>query len=192
MAAVRPVSLVSVTLTQVAVFLLGPLNLILLCSLHDYAPGDKKILSRIGLCCIIATMALGNQMYFVHFNVMRLIASKGALTGLEQFVEWNPNSAAVASGLLAWAFFGGMALLCVAPIFSGGRLERRLRYTSLVCGSCAILGSLGFLLDITVLMLVYILASLVAGTTLYVLESLLFRRLVNEAPLKVPLPESVR
>ena len=45
-AAVRPVSLVAATPTQVAAFLLGPLSLILLCSLHDYAPGDKKILTR--------------------------------------------------------------------------------------------------------------------------------------------------
>jgi hypothetical protein len=191
-AAVRPASLVGATLGQVAAFLLGPLSVILLCSLHDYAPGDKKILTRIGLCCIITTMALGSQMYFVHFNVMRLIASKRALTGLEQFVEWNPESATAASGLLAWTFFWGLALLFVAPIFWGGRLERGLRYTALVCGSCAILGILGYLFDITILMLVYFLASLVAGTTLYVLESLLFRRLLHGAPLKTPLPESVR
>ena len=65
-AAIRPASLVAATLTQAAAFLLGPLSLILLCSLHDYAPGDKKILTRIGLCCMVATMVLGNQMYFVH------------------------------------------------------------------------------------------------------------------------------
>jgi len=122
-AAARHATLVASTLTQIAAFLLGPLSLILLCSLHDYAPGDKKILTRLGLCCIIATMVLGSQMYFVHFNVMRVIASKGPLTGLEQFVEWNPDSAIAASGVLAWTFFWGLALLFVAPIFSGGRLN---------------------------------------------------------------------
>jgi hypothetical protein len=191
MATARPASLVAATLTQVAAFLLGPLSVILLCSLHDYAPSDKKILTRIGLCCITATMVLGSQMYFVHFNVMRVIFSKGALTGLEQFVEWNPNSAIAASGLLAWTFFWGLALLFVAPIFSGGRLERKLRYTSLICGSCAILGAAGFLFEKPVLMFVYFLGALVAGTTLYVLESLLFRRLENAAAMSVPLPDLV-
>jgi len=57
-AAVRPASLNGATLGQVAAFLLVPLSVILLCSLHDYAPGDKKILARIGLCCIITSMAL--------------------------------------------------------------------------------------------------------------------------------------
>jgi len=181
-AAVRPASLVAVTLTQVAAFLLGPLSLILLCSLYDYAPNDKKVLTRVGLGCIITTMALGSQMYFVHFNVMRLLITRRPLTGLEQFVEWNPNSVLAASGLLAWTLFWGLALLFVAPIFSGGRLERRLRYTSLICGSCGILGAVGFLFEIVVFVLVYFLAALVAGTTLYVLESLLFKRLENGPP----------
>jgi hypothetical protein len=190
-AAARHASLVAATLTQVAAFLLGPLSLILLCSLHDYAPSDKKILTRLGLCCIVATMVLGSQMYFVHFNVMRLIASKGPLTGLEQFVEWNPGSAMAASGVLAWAFFWGLALLFVAPIFSGGRLERKLKYTFLICGSCGILGAVGYLFEKPILMFVYFLGALVAGTTLYVLESLLFKRLANGAPLNVPVPDLV-
>ena len=180
-AAVRPASLVAATLTQVAAFLLGPLSLILFCSLHDYAAAEKKILTRIGLCCIIATMVLGSQMYFVHFNAMRLIISKRALAGLEQFVEWNPSSAIAASGVLAWTFFWGLALLFVAPIFSGGRLERRLRYASLICGSCGVLGAAGFLFEKPVLMLVYFIGALVAGTTLYVLEGLLFKRLEDGA-----------
>jgi hypothetical protein len=182
-AAVRPASLVAVTLTQVVAFLLGPLSLILLCSLHDYAPNDKKVLTRVGLGCIITTMALGSQMYFVHFNVMRLIITRRPLNGLEQFVEWNPNSVLAASGLLAWTLFWGLALLFVAPIFSGGRLERGLRYTSLICGSCGILGTVGFLFEIVVFMMIYFVGALVAGTTLYVLESLLFKRLENGARL---------
>ncbi|MGB2679366.1 MAG: hypothetical protein WAN12_19965 [Candidatus Acidiferrum sp.] len=178
-AAVKPASLVAATLSQVAAYLLGPLSLILLCSLHDYAPQDKKILTRVGLCCMIATMALGNQMYFVHFNAMRLIHSKGALTGLEQFVEWNPSSAISASGVLAWTFFWGLALLFVAPVFSGGRLERWLRWTFLICGGCGILGAVGFLFENTVFMSLYFVGALVAGTTMYVLEILLFKRLAN-------------
>ena len=180
-ASVKPASLAAATLSQVSAYFLGPLSLILLCSLHDYAPVDKKILTRIGVCCMIATMVLGNQMYFVHFNAMRLIHSKGALTGLEQFVEWNPGSAIAASGLLAWTFFWGLALLFVAPIFSGGRLERWLRYTFLICGVCGILGAVGYLFENTLLMSLYFLGAVVAATTMYVLEILLFKRLENAA-----------
>ncbi|HMD97289.1 MAG TPA: hypothetical protein VKM93_08195 [Terriglobia bacterium] len=190
-AAVRPASLVAATLAQVAAFLLGPLSLILFCSLHDYAAADQKILTRIGLCCIVATLVLGSQMYFVHFNVMRLMVSRRALTGLEQFVEWNPSSAMAASGLLAWTFFWGLALLFVAPIFSGGRLERRLRLTSLICGICGVLGAVGFLFEKPVLMFVYFIVALVGGTTLYVLESLLFKRLEKGLPLRDPVPDLV-
>ena len=77
MAAVQPASLVAFTLAQVMLFLLAPLSVILFCSFHDYAPDDKKVLTRVGLCAMIATMVLGNQMYFLHFNSMRMVFSKG-------------------------------------------------------------------------------------------------------------------
>ena len=129
---VQPVSLVVYTFIQITGFFLGPIELILICGFHEYASNDKKILTRIGLCCMIATMVLGNQLYFTQFNAMRLIISKEVVTGLEQFVQWNPHSFIMVSGSLGWTFFAGLAFIFVAPIFSGGQLERRLRYSSLI------------------------------------------------------------
>lgn len=183
-AAAQPISLVIGTTSQVAAFLLGPLSMILLCCLHDYAPDDKKILARIGVCYMVATMVLGGQLYFVHFNSMRLVLSRGIVTGLEQFVEWNADSPIAASGFLGWTFFWGLASLFVAPIFAGGRLERGLRYTSLICGICGTLGAVGFLLENTVLLVVYLVGAMVVGTLSLVLESILFKRLDNDAALK--------
>ena len=179
--AVQPASLFCLTLCQVTMFLSAPLNVILFCSLHDYAPPDKKILTRIGLCAMTATMVLGNQMYFVHFNVARQIISKGILAGLDQFVEWNPNSVITATGILGWTFFLGLAFTFVAPVFSGGRLEQGLRYAFLICGGCAILGTIGFLFENIVFQLVYVMGITLAGTTAAILASILFKRLQNRA-----------
>ena len=180
-AAAQPVSLVVYTLIQVAAFLSMPLAVILFCSFHDYAPDDKRVLTRIALCAMVAALVLGTQMYFVHFIAARQSVSEEMLTGLEQFVEWNPNSALLASGTLGWTFFFGLACIFVAPIFSGGRLERGLRYASLICGSCGILGWLGSLLDSTVFGLVYMAGGTVSVITLAVLASILFGRLKNRA-----------
>jgi len=189
-AAVHPASLVIYTLIQLAAFLSMPLAAILFCTFHDYAPSDKKILTSIALCAIIAAMVLGNQMYSVHFNAARQSISQGVLTGLEQFVEWNPNSVVMASGTLGWTFFFGLACIFVAPIFSGGLLERGLRYASLICGSCGILGWVGSLLGSTVFGLVYLTGGTVSVITLAVLASILFKRLEARHVLRAPWPES--
>ena len=179
LATAQPASLLYYTLIQMAAFLSMPLAVILFCSLHDYAPDDKKILTRVALCALIAAMVLGDQMYFVHFNAARQSISEGILAGLEQFVEWNPNSVIIASGTLGWTFFYGLAFLFVAPVFTGGGLERGLRYASLICGSCGILGWMGALLGSTVLGMVYMMGGTLSVITIAVLASILFKRLEN-------------
>jgi hypothetical protein len=184
LAAAQPTSLIVYTLIQLTAFLSMPLALILFCSFHDYSPDEKKILTRIALSAMVAATVLSTQMYFVHFNAAQQSISEGILTGLEQFVEWNPKSSVMASGKLGWSFFYGLAFVFVAPIFSGGRLERGLRYASLICGSCGILGWIGSLLDSTVLGLIYFLGGIMSVTTIAVLTSILFKRLENKATLK--------
>lgn len=178
-ATAQPASLVVYAIIQMAAFLSMPLAVILFCSFHDYAPDDKKILTRVALCALIASMVLGDQMYFVHFSAARQSISEGILTGLEQFVEWNPDSVIMASGTLGWTFFYGLAFLFVAPVFSGRGLERGLKYASLVCGSCGILGWMGTLLGSTVLGLVYMMGGTLSVITTAVLASILFKRLEN-------------
>jgi hypothetical protein len=177
-AAVRPASLTVFALAQVMAFFLAPLNLILLCSLYDYASDDKKILARIGLCGGIATMVLGTQLYFVHFNSMRVIFTKGMLTGLEQFVEWNTSSTITASGALGWTFFAGVTCICVAFVFSGGRLERALRYSNLMGGVlCGVFGTLGFLLDNIILQTIYLVGGTLGGLITTILWFIFYKRL---------------
>ncbi|HEX7598384.1 MAG TPA: hypothetical protein VF518_09225 [Polyangia bacterium] len=188
--AIRPVSLVAFTFVQAMVFLNGPAYVVLICCLHEYAPAEKKILTRIGLCCIVGTMVLGNQLYYLSFNAIRLIVTKSDLTGLDQFVEWNWNAPMTASGLLGWTFFLGLAFLFVGPIFSGGRLERWLRWASLTLGVSSLLGMLGNLLASPMLAILYLLGMTVSGTVLAVLASVLFKRLAGST-LQVPLPRPV-
>ena len=144
-AAIRPASLVAATLTQAAAFLLGPLSLILLCSLHDYAPGDKKILTRIGLCCIIATGVRQPDVlcafqrdatdYFQR-GPHRVGAVRGMESRFGRFGEWP-------AGLDLLLGIGPH--LCRPHLF-GRTIGTEAEYTSLICGSCGILGTLGYCL----------------------------------------------
>lgn len=179
-AAAQPVSLMVFGLCQVMAFLIGPAQIVQLCSLHEYAPDDKKILTKLGLCFMTAVMILGNQMYFLHFNTIRLIIAKADLTGLEQFVEWNANSAIMASGTLGWTFFAGLGLIFVAPIFSGGRLERSLRSLFLIGGCFGMLGLAGWVLSSVPLGILYALGGTTCMIVSSVLLSILFKRQENK------------
>jgi hypothetical protein len=111
MATAHPTSLVVYALIQMTAFLSIQLAVILFCNFHDYAPDNKKILTRFALCVLIAAMLLSSQMYFVHFSAVQQSVSEGILTGLEQLVEWNPNSVVMASDTLGWTFFYGLTFL---------------------------------------------------------------------------------
>jgi hypothetical protein len=176
MNAVQPAGLIAATLCQAAGFLLGPINLIVFCCLHEYAPADRKVLTRIGICAISAMMILGYQMYFMHFRTVQLMVSKGMFEGLDQFIEWNPNSLMAASGGLGWTFFAGLAAFCIAFVFSGGRLERWLRAAGLVCGICSMLGAAGILFENTPILVVYFGGATLAGSAMAVMMIILFRR----------------
>jgi hypothetical protein len=179
-AAAKPVSLMVFGLCQAMAFLIAPAQIIQFCSLHEYAPDDKKILTKLGLCFMTAVMILGNQMYFLHFNTIRLIIAKADLTGLEQFVEWNANSAIMASGTLGWTFFAGLGLFFVAPIFSGGRLEQWLRSLLFIGGCFGMLGLVGWVLSNVTLGIIYGLGGTTCLIVASVLLSILFKRHENK------------
>ncbi len=175
--AAPPVFVIGFTFIQAMAFLLAPSWMVMLCCLHDWAPGDDKAFTRVALCCMVATVVLGSQMYFVHFNSMRLIFSGATVAGLDQFLEWNWDSATAATGTLGWTLFLGLAFIFVAPIFSRGRFEKALRYAFLATGICSIAGMAGSLLKNMMLVGVQMAGQALGALALAVLTILFFRRL---------------
>jgi hypothetical protein len=175
------ISLAAFSSIQLNEFLIAPVYVALFCCLHEYAAEEKKILTRIGLCFMVALMILGDQLVYVHFGVMRLIFSKGITPGMESFLHWNFDSPMVSSGSLGWTFFIGLAFLVVAPIFSGDRLTRSLRYSFLAAGAFALLGVVGHFLNSIPLTSLYLLGFTLAGIALAIFSTMLFRRLAAQA-----------
>jgi hypothetical protein len=172
-----PISLAAFSAIQLNEFLIGPVYVALFCCLHEYAAEEKKVLTRLGLCFMVALMILGDQLVYVHFGVMRLIFSKGISPGMEHFLHWNFDSPMVSSGSLAWSFFIGLAFLVVAPIFSGDRLARSLRFSFMAAGGFALFGVVGHFLNSVSLTSVYLLGFTLAGIALAIFSVVLFRRL---------------
>jgi hypothetical protein len=169
--------LVCFTFNQVVMFLLSPVYLILLCSFHDYADPGRKVLSRIALHLWTGPLLLTGTLYFLHFHSMRLIFTKGVTTGLEQLVQWNPDSAVNSVGTLGWTLFAGLAFLFLAPIFSGSRLERRLRLAFLIEGIGCLLGLVGSLTQNMALVGMYFMSVTLGGIVSSLMAAILFKRL---------------
>jgi hypothetical protein len=164
---------------QAMMLAFGPLFVILLNCIHDYARDDRKVLSRIALCFGVAFATLVCVGYFFQLTVVRLNLSSGHLDGVEQLIQTNPNSTVLAIMMLGWGWFFALSSLFVAPVFSGGALERVIKFSFLANGVFCILGALGYAFDLV--LLVSLCLNLGMGAAVMVATialSILFRRLL--------------
>lgn len=168
-------------LAQMMMLFFGILFVVLLNSIHDYTQDGKKILARISLSFAIIFAAMTGMHYFVQISVVRLNLAQGQLQGLEQFIQGNPTSAMAGINMLGWTVFFGLSSLFIAPVFSGGRLERLIRYSFLANGVIVLLGGVGYIFDITILVFVLMNLGMGAAVILFTLAlALLFRRLAKQ------------
>lgn len=142
-------------LAQFMMLAFGPLFLILLNSIHDYAAQDKKVLSRMAIYFGIIFVAMISINYFVQLSSIRQNLLHGRPEGLEQFVQANPASFITAVNILGWTLFFGLSCFFLAPLFSGGRLEKIIRIAFLANGIFMILGGISYVFEIVVLVFLF-------------------------------------
>jgi hypothetical protein len=107
-------------------FLLAPIFVVLMASIHAYAPERKKIFSRIGLSFAVAYAVVIMVNYFVQFTVVAPSLQSGETQGLSLYTQYNPHGLFIALEALAYLMMS-VAFLFAAPVFAGGRAERAIR-----------------------------------------------------------------
>jgi len=137
------------SIAQLAMLLFAPLYVILINSVHELAPKDRQVLTRLGLAFGILFAVLISSFYFVQLSAVRLSAIKEQWDGLEQIVQANPYGALSALNMLGWTLFFGLSSLFVAPVFSGSRLANIIRWLFVINGVMCLLGGIGYALEIT-------------------------------------------
>jgi hypothetical protein len=158
----------------------GPLFVVLLAALHDYARDRQKILTRISLSFGLAFAVLVGINYFVQLSTVRQSVLHGQLTGLEQVVQTNPMSAMTGLNMLGWSLFLGLASLFAAPIFSGGRLEKTIKWALVINGLCCLLGGLSYIYELSLFVFLFITLGMGGAVTVAALAiGILFRRLAR-------------
>ena len=126
--------------------LLAPMFVIMMLSIHHYAPEDKKMLSQLGFSFAIVCAAVLSIHYYIQLTVVQQGILNNELAGLWQF-------AALGYG------FMGIALLCVAPVFAE-KSERAIKWLFIANGIIGV----GFLIGNALgIFMVNILASFIWG-----------------------------
>jgi hypothetical protein len=167
---------------QFAMLLFAPAFLIVLNCIHEYAPSDKKILTRISIgFATIFAVCIGIH-YFVQISSVRLSIEKSQLDGLEQFIQSNPTSGIAGINMAGWTLFFSLACFFAAPVFSGNGLNRVIRYALLANGFICVLGGIGYIFDNMALIFLTLNIGM-GGAILVAMTGLLvfFRRLQNES-----------
>jgi hypothetical protein len=139
------------TLARLSMLAFAPTFVVLLNCLHEIAPDDKKILTRLGVHFGLLFAGLVSLHYFVQVTAGRLSLQLNQWAGLEQIVQANPFSAVSAINMLGFTLFLGLASLFVGFAFNGGKWERILRIAFLLNGLFMLAGGLGYFLQINLL-----------------------------------------
>jgi hypothetical protein len=168
---------------QSMMLLFAPLFVALLASIEEYAQPDKKILARIAIYFGVIFATLISVNYFAQLSIVRQNIAEGNLVGLEHLIMVNPGAAILAINMLGWTLFFGLSSLFVAPVFSGGRLEKVIRYAFLLNGIFCLLGGIGFVFGIPTLVFFTINLGMGAAVTVVTIAlAMLFKRLDRQIP----------
>ena len=118
---------------EVITLIAGPLIVVLMAAVYDYADEDRKTTGLIALSFGVLAAGLTSAVHFVTLTSGRQLGFT--------VLEWP--STAYALELLAWDVFLGLSLLFAAPVFVGPRLNRVARCSIATTGSLCLIGAVG-------------------------------------------------
>jgi hypothetical protein len=108
--------------------------------IHYYASLDKKIFSLIGLGFALIYTTMITTDYFILWSVTLPSIIRGETASLSLLSMYNPHGIFVALESVAYLMMS-VALLSIAPVFEGGKIELALRWIFII-GFILAIGSL--------------------------------------------------
>jgi drug/metabolite transporter (DMT)-like permease len=121
-------------------FLMAPVFVVLMACVHYYASLDKKIFSLIGLGFALIYATIITADYFILWTVTLPSIIRAETADLSLLSMYNSHGIFVSLESLAYLVMS-LALLFVAPVFEGGKIERTLRWIFII-GFILAIGSL--------------------------------------------------
>jgi hypothetical protein len=104
---------------------------------------NNNILGSLGVNFILLFAATVSINRFVQLTVIQQ-SLPDVPTDLSRFLPYSTGSVMFALEMLGWGFFSSLATLVVAPLFSGSRLNRIIRWSLILYAIFSFMGVLGF------------------------------------------------
>jgi hypothetical protein len=120
--------------------ILIPIFILMIACIHEYAPADKKIFSRLGLLFSIGYAVLIGFNYYLQLTLVRNNLYS------DVFAMDDPQSIMWVIEVLGYGFMG-LATLSAAFIFTNGKLENVIRWLFIINGILGIGGMIGYALE---------------------------------------------
>lgn len=130
------------TLMELLTIAIAPLMVVTLIAVHGYARPEAKMYSLTALIFMALMAGITSSVHGVILAVSRPIASAG-LTSAALLFSFRWPSVAYALDILAWDWFFALAMLCAAPVFQAGRLEKTVQVLMVVSGVLSLAGLVG-------------------------------------------------
>jgi hypothetical protein len=101
---------------------------ILMVSIHSFAPRQKKIFSQIGLSFAIVTAVILLSDYFVQVSVIPVSLMNGETEGIAMLIQYNPHGLFLVLEELGYLVMS-LSFLFMAPVFANrDRVESAVRW----------------------------------------------------------------
>jgi hypothetical protein len=107
--------------------LLGSAFLVLVVSVHQLAPRDRRVWSHAAIAFGTVYATLISIVYFVQLTFVAPRIARGQTAGIEVFLFRPFDSFLYSVDILGYSFMS-VATLCAARVFTGDGLERRARW----------------------------------------------------------------
>lgn len=151
--------------------LIAPMFVIMMLSIHHYAPEDKKVLSQLGFSFALICAAILSIHYYIQLTFVQQGILNNQLAGIWQFAAPNPHSFFWTLAALGYGFMG-IALLCAAPLFAE-KTERKIKWLFIANGIIGV----GFLIGNALgIFMANILASFIWGVLFPIAAALLAKK----------------
>jgi hypothetical protein len=123
--------------------LLAPIFIVLMASIHSYAPERRRTFSQIALSFAVIYGVVIVVNYFVQLAVVVPSLQSGETQGLSLFTQYNPHGLFIALEVLAYLMMSA-AFLSAAPVFSGSKIDGTIRWLFALGFTGAISAFVGF------------------------------------------------
>jgi hypothetical protein len=130
------------TIMELLIVIIAPLLVIIMITVHAYAPAESKMVSLTALVFMCLLAGVTSCVHFVILTVRSQLETT-MMTGRHLFLSFSWPSMAYALDILAWDVFFALSMLFAAFVFNQGRIEKAVRYLMMASGALSLLGLIG-------------------------------------------------